>query len=53
MIQSLRESTQGVKQVWLADDYAEGGQMVPLYNWYNHLNQEGQKYGHLVNGSKS
>ena len=53
MIQSLRANTQGVKQVWLADDYAGGGQMVPLYNWYNHLNREGQKYGYLVNGSKS
>ena len=30
-----------------------GGQIVPLYNWYNHLNQEGNKYGYLVNGSKS
>ena len=24
-----------------------------LYNWYNHLSQEGKKYGYLVNGSKS
>ena len=30
-----------------------GGQIVPLYNWYNHLSQEGKKYGYLVNGSKS
>ena len=26
---------------------------MPLYNWYNHLSQEGKKYGYLVNGSKS
>ena len=26
---------------------------MPLYNWYNHLSQEGQKYGYLVNGSNS
>ena len=45
--------TQSVKQVWLADDSAGVGQIVPLYNWYNHLNQEGKKYGYLVNGSKS
>ena len=53
MIQSLRTSTPGVKQVWLADDSAGGGQIVPLCNWYNHLCQEGKKFGYLVNGSKS
>ena len=53
MILSLRTSTPGVKQVWLADDSAGGGQIVPLYNLYNHLSQEGKKYGYLVNGSKS
>ena len=52
-MQSLRTSTPGVKQVWLAYDSAGGGQIVPLYNWYNHLSQEGQKYGYLGNGSKS
>ena len=30
MIQNLRTSTPGVKQVWLADDYAGGGQIVEL-----------------------
>ena len=30
-----------------------GGQIVPLYNWYNHLSQEGKKCGYPVNGSKS
>ena len=29
MIQSLRTSTPGVKQVWLADNSAGGGQIVP------------------------
>ena len=53
MIQSLRTSTPGVKQVWLADNSAGGRQIVPLYNWYNHLSQEGKKYSYLVNGSKS
>ena len=53
MIQSLRISTPGVKQVWLADDSAGGGQIVPLHNWYNYLSQEGKKYGYLVNGPKS
>ena len=24
-----------------------------VYNWYNHLSQEGKKFGYLVNGSKS
>ena len=40
MIQSLRTSSPGVKQVCLADDSAGGGQIVPLYNWYSHLTQE-------------
>ena len=40
MIQSLRTRTPGVIQVWLADDPAGGGQIVPLYNWYSHLTQE-------------
>ena len=26
---------------------------MPLYNWYNHLSREGNKCGHLVNGSKN
>ena len=26
---------------------------MPLCNWYNHLSQEGKKYGYLMNGSKS
>ena len=30
MTQSLRTGTRGVKQVWLADDSEEGGQIVPL-----------------------
>ena len=53
MIQSLRTSTPGFKQVWLAGDCAGGGQIVPLYNWYNHLSQEGKKYDYVINGSKS
>ena len=50
---SLRTSTSGVKQVWLTVDSAGGRQIVPFYNWYNHLSQEGKKFGYLVNGSKS
>ena len=53
MIPSLRTSTPVVKQVWLADDSAGGEQIVPLYNWYSHLSQEGKTFGYLVNGSKS
>ena len=53
MIQSLRTSSQGVKQVWLADDSAGRGQIVPLYNWYDHPSQKGKRYGYLVNGPKS
>ena len=53
MIQSLRTSTPGVTQVWLAEDSAGGGQIVQLHDWYNHLSQEGKKHGYLVNGSTS
>ena len=53
MNQSLKTSTPGVKQVLLANDSAGVGQIVPLYNWYDHLSQEGKKYDYLVNGSNS
>ena len=53
MIQSLRIQTPEVKQVWLADDSAGGGKLVPLYDWYKQLTLEGTKYGYFVNGSKS
>ena len=43
MIQSLRTSRR----------LCGGGQIVPFYNWYDHLSEEGKKYGYLVNGSKS
>ena len=53
MIQKLRDHCSLVKQVWLSDDSAGGGSIVQLYNWYKHLSKEGQKFGNLVNGSKS
>ena len=42
-----------VKQVWLADDSAGGGRIAQLYKWYMQLSKEGEKFGYLVNGSKS
>ena len=30
-----------------------GGSIVQLYNWYRQLSKEGQKFGYLVNGTKS
>ena len=53
MIQSSRTSTRGDKQIWLADGSAGIVHILPLYNWDNHLSQEGRKYDYLVNGSKS
>ena len=53
LIQSLRARIAEVKQVWLADDSAEGGPTELLYNWYKLFSQEGKKFGYLVNGSKS
>ena len=53
MIWSLRTSTPCVKQAWIHEDSAGYGQIVALYNWCNHLSQEGKKYGYLVNGPKS
>ena len=52
MIQSLRALNPEVKQVWLTGDSGRGGRIAPLYSWYNHLCQEGKKFGYLVNGSK-
>ena len=42
-----------IKQVWLADDSAGGGKIEVLHDWYQHLCEEGRKFGYLVNGSKS
>ena len=53
MIQNLRDHCPLVKQVWLADESAGGGSIVHLYNWYRQLSKEGQKFGYLVNGTKS
>ena len=52
MIQSLRLNVPEVKQVWLADDSAGGGRLINLYSWYKHLEEEGKKFGYLVNGPK-
>ncbi|XP_068703853.1 uncharacterized protein, partial [Montipora foliosa] len=53
MIYYLRARCPGVKQAWLADDSAGGGVITSLYDWYKLLSQEGEKFGYLVNGSKS
>ncbi|XP_068684892.1 uncharacterized protein [Montipora foliosa] len=53
MIYYLRAHCPGVKQAWLADDSAGGGVITSLYDWYKLLSQEGEKFGYLVNGSKS
>ena len=52
VIQSLRLNVPEVKQVWLADDSAGGGRLINLYSWYKHLEEEGKKFGYLVNGPK-
>ena len=53
LIESLRLSLSDVKHGWLADDSAVNGKVESLYNWYKHLNLEGNKFGFLVNGLKS
>ncbi|CAH3174262.1 unnamed protein product [Porites lobata] len=53
MITSLRASIPQVKQVWLADDSADGGSIQSLYQWYKSLCEEGRKFGYIVNGAKS
>ena len=53
MLQNLRDHCPLVKQVWLADDSAGRRSIVQLYNWYRQLTKEGQKFGYLVNGTKS
>ena len=52
MFQSLSLNIPEVKQVWLADDSAGGGRLVNLYSWYKYLEEEGKKFGYLVNGPK-
>ena len=48
MIQNLRVHCSMVKQVWLADDSAGGGRIAQLYDWYEELSKEGEKFGYLV-----
>ena len=42
-----------VQLVWLDDNSTIGGQTELLYNWYKFLSRGGEKFGCLVNGSKS
>ena len=42
------------QRVWLDDRWLnDRRQIVLLYNWYKFLGREGEKFGCLVNGSKS
>ncbi|XP_028419169.1 uncharacterized protein LOC114544875 [Dendronephthya gigantea] len=52
MIQTLKLNIPEIKQIWLVDDSAGGGRLAHLYNWYKHLEEQGKKYGDLVNGPK-
>ena len=49
MIQRLKSNIPEIKQVWLANDSAEGGRLALLYNWWKYLEEERKRYGYLVN----
>ena len=51
MIES--STTDGVSQVWLADDAAGAGKLESLLQWYEKLEDLGKKWGYNVNGKKS
>ena len=53
LITQLRTQVKEVKQAWLADDSAGGGNIENLFRWFNTLSEEGKKFGYYVNGSKS
>jgi len=50
LIQHLNHS---VQQVWYADDATAGGELYPLLNWWNKLNETGHLYGYFVNPTKT
>ena len=52
-IETLRNDLPSVKQVWLAEDSAGAGTIASLFSWFKCIVKEGQKYGYIVNGSKS
>ena len=45
--------TNGLRQVWYADDTACGGKLASLRQWWNNLSSLGPKFGYLPNGCKS
>ena len=53
IIQETKSLTPTVHQVWLTDDRADAGTIQKLYEWYNILVLEGNKYGYIVNGKKN
>ena len=53
IISTLRISFKDVKQVWLADDASAAGKLKSLASFFQHLSEEGIKYGYFVNEVKS
>ena len=50
LIDNLRALVSDVKQAWLADDSARGGDLKSLFSWFLHLSREGETFGYYVNG---
>ena len=53
LINSLQQNTEGVGQVWFADDSAGAGGLDDVYHWWMHLNEIGPKYGYHPNAAKT
>ena len=45
--------TNGLRQVWYADDAAGGRKLASLRQWWNNLSSLGPKFGYLPNYCKS
>ena len=53
LITILRQKFDCIKQVWLADHASAAGNLDHLYVFFNCLQEEGKRFGYLVNAKKS
>ena len=53
LINSLKNETDQVKQVWFADDSAGAGSLDSLKTWWNHLKEKGSSYGYYPKPTKT
>ena len=53
ILNKMKNSVSGVKQVWLADNATGAGRLNELKQWWDSVISEGSKHGYYVNEQKS